>query len=539
MKKLFLIFVFVFIGQIAMGQTVVPKLSDIKKPKNGKLYYQDSDASLYIFSQKNFEKVFSKKTNEPDPEPEPEPEDDGEKNVGQWSVVPSSVLIIKTINGVKWLLQTDAARSYYVIRGKNFSTAPGVSMNEAIGEVANEVTGLDGLLPAESGSLPKKWQSPWWQKEGYTQNGNGEFVKKGNDEPVLKKKPLLVHVWGNGGQGFESEQGTQRSERWMLSQAQFRNQLPFYGYDHLPKPVIVDDWADNKIVGKKTVNVTVDYLMDEAAMAATVNYVKRAKLDGFNFLWYADDAILREWRRAFVALPDKKGLKMCYNLGSFGSGSEQYGQNNEYTRSINTIVSHLKADFYLKVDNKPVLSFMISDADMSDAAALSNHRRDIDRINKAYGGKIYWILNSDFYEKGDWYKQNGFDAITGYYLYGNYKNNDFSEVIEISKNYNTSHTAAGRVVAPIITCGLDMRARAWYYTGGDAGNNYYSRNSTLAGLPALIKNTVEFMNSTESVKVGFVNHADEHTEQGLGFLPTKNSKNEIDDSVVKIFESVL
>jgi hypothetical protein len=170
--------------------------------------------------------------------------------------------------------------------------------------------------------------------------------------------------------------------------------------------------------------------------------------------------------------------------------------------------------------------------------ALREYLTNKARIEDLYGGKIYWILNYDFYDKGDWYKNNGFDAITSYYQYGNYENNDFKEVIEVTKKSNADHIAAGRAVAPIITCGLDSRARNWFYYG-DWGNRYYNWGTVLNGLPELIISTINFMTSNPNVKIGFVNHADEHTEQGFGFLPTKNKAGQIDDSVVRIFEQVV
>ena len=378
-----------------------------------------------------------------------------------------------------------------------------------------------------------------WQKIAIASNSVPIKPPIKEEPGVILTKPLLLHVWGNGGDRLNNEQGTIREERWILSQPEFRNQLPFYGYDHAPKQVEVDRYVNNQRSGKKVVNVTVDYLMDDVAMAATIDYVKKAKLDGFNFLFYADDALLKEWRQAFVRASDKKGLKMAFNLGQYGSGFNEYPAESEYKRSLNTIVGLMKQEYYQKVDGKPVLSIMVSNADIEvNGQTLREIFTTKKRIEDLYGEKIYWIQNCDFYDKGDWYRNNGFDAITSYYQYGNYENNDFKEVIEISKRSNANHTAAGRVVAPIITVGLDPRGRTWNYYG-DAGSRYYSWETVLSGLPTLIKNTTDFMSNTANVKIGFVNHADEHTEQGFGFLPTKRKDNTIDDRVVNIFEQTL
>lgn len=640
-----------------VAQDVVRELKNVKKPKLGKLYYQRADSGLYVYLKPKWGLVWKANGKdevvvdpEKDPEPEPDPVGD-EAEVGRWEVVPGAILVVKNVDGLKWLLQTDAARSYYVIRGANFLDAEGVTVaaNVLRAELANDITGLGGLLPAAAGGLPAKWQSGWWKANGYEQNEEGEWVKKlvpvivddrwmiideppsadvivGKElvglidgfEPVYKvvfddgmarsyrltvgawrnvgvniysnvrfelkpglavanvvanivdevtgdgglvessvgfkfggggagpvvlpdvpvrTKPLLLSVWGNGGEGFASEQGNHKSEQWMLSQPEFRHLLPFFGRDMPAKVVSVDKYVDNRREGKMNVPVTVDYLMDGAAMAAMRDYVVRAGLNGFNFLWYADDAILREWRRAFVAMGDKRGLKASYNLHNMGGGFENFGGNNEYTKSVRTIVSHLDEDWFMKVDGMPVLSYLMENGDLRGNTDAANKMRITkSRIEQAYGKKIYWVLVCDFYEAGEWYKENGFDAISGYYLYGNYVNKDFKEVVDISKRWNEDHTAAGRVVAPLITLGLDSRARLWYYSG-DGGSNYYTEESVKRLLPELIGNTVKFMNANPAVKIGFVNHADELTEQGVtSFTPRRLKSGVIDAGIVEIFE---
>jgi len=530
--KLFIKILLLFFFAInTYAQRVVEDVGKVKRPLEGKMYFDQTKKTLFVYDGSEFAKIWQKQS-------EPVIIDD------KWMIIDeppeANVIIKKELVGLykeympiyKITFDDYKARSYIlkdgswsntginIYQSNYFLIKPGLKLSDITANIIDEVTANDGLDA-----------SPF------------SFSFKNINEPVVvgteSKKPLLLHVWGNGGQTFVSDQGTQRAERYMLSQPQFRDQLPFYGYDHPAQIVQVPNYQNGKEIGKKNVTVTVDYLMDVGNMEKTVDYVLKAKLSGFAFLWYADDAILREWRRSFVALPNKKGLKMTYNLGTFGSGHEQYPAESEYKRSINTIVSHLDEDFYLKVDGKPVLSFMIQNFDIEqNTEGLKRAMETIRRINEQYGKEIYWVLNCDFYEQNNWYKNNGFEAITGYYLYGNYKDNDFKEVVNISSNWNSSHTAAGRVVAPLITCGLDSRARKWY-EHGDAGNNFYKWETVYTHLPTLIKNTVEFMNSTEKVKIAYVVHADEHTEQGLGFLPRKLKNGSIDDRVVKIFEGAI
>lgn len=105
--------------------------------------------------------------------------DSEEIEVGKWTLVPGSILVIKKTNSTYWLMQTDAARSYYTLRGLNFLFNSDVQVSKPInkGKLSNEITGQGGLMPSKSGTLPVKWESEWWVSHGYSRNSAGEYVK--------------------------------------------------------------------------------------------------------------------------------------------------------------------------------------------------------------------------------------------------------------------------------------------------------------------------------------------------------------------------
>jgi hypothetical protein len=372
-------------------------------------------------------------------------------------------------------------------------------------------------------------------------------AKTSGPDAVYREKPIFVHFWGNTGEGIpNSPQGAHREERYMLSQPQYRDSAPFYAYDHEPQQIEVDDWryVNGRGVrgGKKTVNVTLDYFLDDNVMDQMIEYTVRAGIQGFAFLFYADDAILKVAREAFVRNPNKRGLKMCYSLGgSMGSGRNLYPNASEYTNSINKIASHITQPYYQTIDGKPVLSVLAADSQLKDPNWVNENLQDISRIKREAGiEELYLIVSCYDYDSNDWVQKNGFDALTAYYHFGNYTNNHFGEVRTITNNWNVSNTQAGRNVAPLITCGLDSRAREWFYSGGlEYISRYYTWQSTYETLPGIIDDTINFLANNDGARISFINHADECTEQGLSFFPRKLANGTIDDTIIRIFQSKL
>lgn len=359
--------------------------------------------------------------------------------------------------------------------------------------------------------------------------------------PSDKKQLVLVHFWGNGGttQKYSGQSGA-RSEAYMISSN--RQLLPFYGKEIPEEIVNVPRYVARKQVGFQDVKSNVEYLVTEEVIQSTISYIQRANLGGFNFLFYEDEALFSIWRKAYAASPNKRGTKMTYCLHSLGGNADEYNPsvNNPYTQSINTIIKDIKQDYYAKTRaGHPIISYKsIENFDITgNTQRVKDVKATMDLINRLYGNKIYWILNVDFYEAGQWYKENGFDAITNYYLYGNYENRNFKEAVDISRNFNYRNKDKSISVAPIITLGLDQRVRDAYY---DSENTrYYTYESVKEHLPQLISETYKFLAETPDSEIGFVNHGDENTEQGEGtFLPRRTANFVIDDSIVEIFAKI-
>lgn len=118
----------------------------------------------------------------PVPIPEPDEIDIATINFGT-----IHYLIVKTILGEKWLLQTDAARSYYVERGLNILQDSRVTITREynLNLLENEaVTPLGGLFATNTpnASNSPNWPTSWWTTNGYVINEGNEWVLASEQE---------------------------------------------------------------------------------------------------------------------------------------------------------------------------------------------------------------------------------------------------------------------------------------------------------------------------------------------------------------------
>ena len=108
--------------------------------------------------------------------------DGAEEEIGTWTGSVGSVLVLKQIKDLLWLLQTDKTRTYYVIRGKNFPADDNrvqLTRTIDISLLANDVTSQGGLgqTSVSNARFPVKWDKDWWESKGYSLNNNNEWVK--------------------------------------------------------------------------------------------------------------------------------------------------------------------------------------------------------------------------------------------------------------------------------------------------------------------------------------------------------------------------
>jgi hypothetical protein len=351
-----------------------------------------------------------------------------EIEVGKWTLLPGSILIVKKTNNTYWLMQTDKSRSYYVVRGMNFLYDSNVQITRPINrsKLANEITAEGGLHPGKSGSLPQKWDSVWWQENGYSRNNIGEFVKENISvtpptvvdttvivppvvvvppvvtppvEPVIPptvvtsdkiKTPMGAIMWDGWYRDYWNDENpaydplinvVSKSRLIATEWMDKFNVVPFYGQYHEPEAIKIRynvKWSTElgrNVYDEVEKEVRVRYDKTQADTDREIQYYSEAGFDFFCFNYYNSDSPLSEARLQFVDSQNKRGIKMTFMLASNRSDSE-----------IEYITDLMLRDYWFKIDNKPVLYF--NSRDMMD---LSRYKSAFTRKG---GGDIYIVYYS-------------------------------------------------------------------------------------------------------------------------------------------------
>lgn len=158
---------------VSYAQKVVETLSDVKNPKQGKLYYSKSENKLTIYEAGKFQMVFTAEKGEVTP-----PEG-SEIRIGYWEYQERRLEAWKFIDGY-FLIQTDG--TYVVPRGKNllWDKKTKITSDFDISKIRSTESEIGGLKP------PSNFPTKELISKGYKLNSNGEFIK-GDIDPEPEK----------------------------------------------------------------------------------------------------------------------------------------------------------------------------------------------------------------------------------------------------------------------------------------------------------------------------------------------------------------
>jgi len=158
-----------------------------------------------------------------------DPLDGLEEEIGTIKFSESTIFkfIVKRVDNIKWLLQTDDARSYYLPRGLNILKDSRVTVDKTKvveSELSNDaITAEGGLQPFINDTIPSRWSRNWWESRGYTLQNNGEWKIVGNAEcvdsswttidtkcengvsKILRRSNCGTTEWINGGTACQGE----------------------------------------------------------------------------------------------------------------------------------------------------------------------------------------------------------------------------------------------------------------------------------------------------------------------------------------------
>jgi hypothetical protein len=368
-----------------------------------------------------------------------------------------------------------------------------------------------------------------------------EIIVGGSGNVVASKGFALV--WGNCGEDPASDQGTHEEERYMLSNSMFTNQAPFYATEHAATNITVNNYSAGVQIGTATRSVTIDYLLTDTVMDKMIEYLVRSGLNGFGWVHYADDATLGRFRMYFRALTSEKrrGAKAFHIIYNQGGDPGSSG----YNTSIANMATDVAQSWYFTVEKGgnqvPVLMALIDAEGGAVAAQVAERLAALNAVKSAASvGTSYNVLMttgadiSSYLGTGDW------DAQCNYYTYGSY-GDGFIDVYRILSAAMETNRTNGRLV-PMISCGLDQRARYWLRYDGNTSIGFYNyEEDVLPKLGNMIDLTKGYL-TAGACKFWMAGIVDENTEQGKGLFPTlriSNADTRIDDRAIMKFKEKL
>ena len=374
-----------------------------------------------------------------------------------------------------------------------------------------------------------------------------EIIVGGSGNVVASKGFGLV--WGNFGEDPPSDQGTQEEERYMLSQAAFKNQAPFYAVEHAPTNITVNtfNFATGAGDGGTAIrSVTVNYLLTDTVMDKVIEYLVRSGLNGFGILHYADDATLGRFRMMFRAMSStrRRGAKafhIIYNQGGTSGSVYQASITN-----MATDINHADG-WYFKVEKGgnqvPVLMALI-DADPGNTTAVTAQVAErltaLNAVKSAANiGTSYNVLMTTGADISSYIGGSDWDAQTNYYTYGDYSKGFIDTYRILSEAMETNRS--NKRLVPMISCGLDQRARFFMKKNTTDIGLYNYTDDVLPKLGNMIELVKHYLDGG-ACKLWMGGIVDENTEQGKGLFPTiriSDSDNRIDDRAIMIFHDKL
>jgi hypothetical protein len=498
--------------------------------------------------------------------------DPDEVEVGKWTLLPGSILIVKKTNNTYWLMQTDKTRSYYVVRGMNFLYDSNVQISRPINrsKLSNEITAEGGLLPSKLGNLPAKWDSEWWGSHGFSRNVIGEFVKEGvvvvtpnppisvtpdipNTEkpevtpptdPVVVTPPVTTTppvsgkikipvgaiMWDGWYRDYWNDENPKydllinhvsKSRLIATEWMDHYNVVPFYGQYHEPENIIIRynvKWSPE--LGRNTYDemertVKVRYDKTQADTDREIQYYAESGFDFFCFNYYNSDSPLSEARLQFVDAQNKRGMKMTFMLASNRSDTE-----------IEYITDLMLKDYWFKIDGKPVLYF-----NSRDILDLPKYRSAMGRKG---GGEIYVVyysmggVPSDFSQ----YLQFRAQAGSSYTIFNESTTAEEFIKVEVQhrENWMNQFKASGIKMIPTLTTGFE---NLHHRSSLDNATVPIIQKASLAQIEKKLDLVKDFINrNPESVPALLWYAGNEILESGNPIVPTKRKDGSIDTSML-------
>lgn len=536
MKKIinFLIISFILLSNISFAQRRVDELGEIKRPEEGKLYYEYNSKKMFVYDGSKYVEAFKiGNTIQPDVII-PNTDNIDEVIIGYWDI-PERVLIRKVVDGQYWLMQTDPQRSYYITRGINLLDNPQTKVTNLTDRslLKNKVTSLGGLMPTPN--FPENV----FFGTGFKLNEKGEYIKIGSAETTIDTKPNTK---------FNKPIIAIRCDNWAEWKYDPNNRLTWYqhsmissaGFSMVPEYYKYRPWFSYSIprmdvncnvyergTWKELVEkrwTTLNYKGDsEETLKKEIDFAVEAGINVWNFCYYVGGI-----RETYKKLPNKKGIQATYFIG---------GNYGDLDKAIEDIAYSIQQDWYFKIDGKPVV-FIGEEIETN-----SENPYVLAEIKRISGKELYLVLmkyggfsNSD----PAFMKKYGFDAISIYSTPGSaseYAAKDGS--MEAGESFLKQTLEANLKVIPTFTMTCYIKAMGTHNPQHPIQGSIGSRGiATNEEIEVGLKRMIEL--SKHPNVMALQNYSwNEHYEGMLTINPYQNDDGTPNKGVIDVYNKVL
>lgn len=537
MKRTLALILLLLTASLGYCQSIIKDTANVKKPNEGKLYYAKASQQLYIY-RRGFEAITTRPlSGAGGVPPEVPPPTAKEIALGYWEL-PDRILVAKAIAGQYYLMQTNPTNSYYVARGRNLLTdsRTRLSTPAAVASIASSSSDIGGL------AAPQNFPEAEFMKLGYAKNNQGEYVmtQSGSQEPPVTSTPITTtqkisipvgaimwdgwhyDYWNDPSPKYDLLINHVSKSRLVATEWMHKfSVVPFYGQYHAPENIKIRynvRW--NQELGRNTYDemersVQVKYDKTQADCDREIQYYAEAGFDFFCFNYYNSDSPLSEARLQFVAAPNKRGIKMTFMLAS-----------NRSPEEINNITDLMLQDYWLRIDNKPVLYFNAKDME------------DLPKYQAAYaakgGGDIYVVYYSMGGYPGEFaeYQKYRANAGSSYTLFIGQGTADMLIAAEAAARNTWMGQYKNTQIAliPVLTTGFE---NLHHRSSLDNTAAQYVEKATLAQIDQKLELMKDFIKQYPAKVPAILWYAgNEILESGNPIVPTKRPDGTIDTSMI-------
>lgn len=529
MQKLLLL---LLISSFGFAQKQVETLTETKKAKEGKLYFESKSKGLFLFDGEKYQAIIGSTISDPTESLPPFVENSSTIKVDN---------VVDKVEEVAYLTQNNKRykiflatfddgfkRSFIQLDNKGFSNVgkniysnPNVTINKGYTaiQLLNDPKNVDTITP----------------NGGLDESIRHELINESYDTktPIVitpmptTNKARGINIWGGFG-SYENDQSdlsfNYNQERMFLKDLPYRNQRPWYAEDVTPYRVP----HHNQKLSEKGINVKeLDYVdqkwnFGEKQAAELYAQFVKSKINYATFLCYNEGAMVT-MRDQFISYIEKNNLPFEYYF------TISFDKDRKYVMDF--VASKMKSKWYKKINGKAALECFTDGSDFQKGIDVKNI------LKSQYGIDVYLIANENIGLTNVNRLKGNYDCVTKYYNateIGSQRPNAIFDGASGLKEEWQKAKDNGLDYLPIVTLGIDRSARNAQW--GSGVTSWYDHQSVYDNIPLMVK----VCNEIAHPQLGWrISHLDENSEQGItSLMDKKRADGSIDTTITDIFSNI-